>query len=84
MSVDKWLNRWIALAPRLRALNIPNLGEAQACRGFILATETINPAFYNSAMSDLGQADRETGHVDRLKAVLELLRDNLHRPEDNK
>ncbi|KIV98489.1 uncharacterized protein PV09_09706 [Verruconis gallopava] len=33
--IDKWLNRWIALAPRLRALKILNLGEAQACRGFI-------------------------------------------------
>jgi hypothetical protein len=44
--MDKWLNRWIALAPRLRAMKIPNLEEAQACLGFIRATETVNLAFY--------------------------------------
>lgn len=78
ISIDKWLNRWIALAPRLRALSIPNLGEAQACRGFIQATETVNPAFYNSMISHVGMADSEVDRIDQLKAALKLMRDHLH------
>ncbi len=63
-STDRWLNRWIALAPRLRALSTPNLGEAQACRGFIQASETVNPAFYNSVMSYLDTAEAESDRLD--------------------
>ncbi|KIV98504.1 uncharacterized protein PV09_09692 [Verruconis gallopava] len=75
--LDKWLNRWITLAPRLRTLNIPNLGEAQACRGFIYATETLNPVFYNAAMARLGEADIKADNYNQIKKVFELLRDNL-------
>ena len=50
ISLDRWLNRWVALASRLRAMSVPNLSESHVCKGFIQASETVNPTFYNSAM----------------------------------
>jgi hypothetical protein len=76
-STEKWLNRWIALGPRLRAMDIPNLSEAQACKGFIRASEAINPAFFNSAMQSLDGADRQLREFEHLQKAIGLIKDQL-------
>jgi hypothetical protein len=76
ISIEKWLNRWIALAPRLRATEIPNLSESQACKGFIQASEIINPAFYNSVMQSIDSADKEIRRFEQLQTAITVLQAN--------
>jgi hypothetical protein len=78
-GTEQWLNHWVIVTHRAKALRLENLSEQQICEGFIESCSEINTVFYTKMKGrKVDTKDAALGSaVDKIQSSLLLMLETL-------